>query len=590
MSILRKLNLAGRKVGKVLHLVDASNYDKLRRLDELIKKINAARNNNNRSFLKAIETITEKAGGLKEFKKQEMSKLDNFEWVFYLSDKQWDSFCYQWSQTKSLLMTNRKTPFKSEEELAQVYQNSQGPFNSKIKCFLELYKEEKVVSDYSKLDDCFKGAPISSSAQQALPKENTKLANEKDIWLIFQSLKEDFREIGLVMKKQMLVFAKTHLEAIRGGANLEGFKNIDNVEALLPIADRARKQQIIINRSGWLAPLKDIYNAYKVIGLIDKETRYRGAFDEGFSGKANRAKLVKYTQEMVTGIISAVTTTVMTVASFGATLILCILQWIKVFDVLSSFATLIHSFIRAKKADPNVDLTTLDFRRLSQRTKTGAVAMNVIGTTTGVLSAGLHVGGMAETGAYVLAGAKATYKAGKGAWSAKSAVKNVKNYKDDQHNLSEGATEKDLLKAKKNLAKRLKNVEKIDFTFNNPLQNHEDLARKVEDSKSKLRKFMDSMVKWAKKAFSYLVKILTKLIKFVLGVLIVFVNIVGVLITGIVLLFKKFCELVGSSISNFMVKAKGDIQEGLRYLKRMLMQEIMDIDARLKTMAMSPGT
>ncbi|REL30719.1 hypothetical protein [Thalassotalea euphylliae] len=589
MSIIRKLNLAGRKVGKVLHLVDASNYDKLRRLDALITKINAARTNNNRSFLKAIETITEKAGGLKEFKKQEMSKLDNFEWVFYLSDQQWDSFCFQWNETKSLLTANRKSPFKSEDELTQAYQTTQGPFNSKIQCFLALYKEEKVVSDYSKLDDCFKGVPVASPAQQALPKEDTKIANEKDIWLIFQSLKEDFREIGLVMKKQMLIFAKTHLEAIRGGANLEGFNNIDNVEALLPIADRARKQQIIIKRSGWLAPLKDIYNAYKVIGLMDKETRYRGAFDEGFSGKANRAKLVKYTQEMVTGIISAVTTTAMTVASFGATLILCILQWIKVFDILSSFATLIRSFIKAKQADPNVDLTKLDFRMLSQRTKTGAIAMNVISTSTGALSAGLHVGGAAETGAYVLAGAKATYKAGKGAWSSKSAIKNVKNFKDDQHNLSEQATEKDLLKAKKNLAKRLKNVEEIDFTFSNPLENHEELARKVEDSKSKLRRFMDSMVKWAKKAFSYLVKLLTKLIKFVLGVLIVFANIVGVLITGIVLLFKRFCELVGSNINKFMVKAKGDIQDGLRYLKRMLRQEIIDIDARLKTVAMSPA-
>ena len=564
MSIVRKLNLAGRKIGKVLHLIDASNYEKLRRLDGLINKINSVRNNNNRSFLKAIEVITEKAGGIKEFKKQEMSKLDNFEWVFYLTDKQWDSFSFQWEQTKQLLFLNRDKSI-TEDELAKMFNEIQGPFNSKIKCFLEMYKEEKVVSDYGKLDDCFTGAPTSKSMHRTLPKEDTKKSNEKDIWIILQALKEDFREIGLIMKKQMLIFAKTHLETIKGGANLESFKNIENVESLMPIAERARQQQIIINRSGWMTPLKDIYNAYKVIGLIDKETRYRGAFDEGFSGKANRAKLLKYTQEMVTGIIAAVTTTVTTVASFGATLILCILQWVKVFDVLSSFATLIYSFIKAKKQNPNVDLTKLDFRRLSQRTKTGAIAMNLISTTSGGLSGGLHVEGMIETGANALAIGKAGYKAGSAAWSGKSAVKNIKNFKDDMHDLSDKATDKDLLKAKANLAKRLKNVEEIDFTFNDPLKNNQELTRKVENSKSKLRKFMDTMVKWAKKAFSYLVKILTKLIKFVLGVLILFVNIVGLLITGIVLLFKKFCEIVGSSIKGFVSKASNDIREGIAY-------------------------
>lgn len=589
MSILRKLNLASRKVGKVLHLVDGANYDKLRRLDALITRINGVRNNNNRSFLKAIEKITEKAGGIKEFKKQELSKLDNFEWVFYLTDLQWDSLCYQWEQTKKLLQENRKNPF-SEEKLTTTFNDLQGPLNSKVKCFLELYKDQKVVDDYGKLDECFKGANISYTAQPPLPQQQTKNANEKDIWAILQALKEDFREVGLIMKKQMLIFAKTHLEAIKGGANLESFNNIDNVEALLPIAERARKRQIVVKRSGWLAPLKDIYNAYKVIGLIDKETRYRGAFDEGFSGSANRAKLLKYTQEMVTGVIAAVTTTVATIAAMGATLILCILQWIKVFDVLSSFATLIHSFIKAKKKDPNVDLTKLDFRRLSQRSKTGSIAMSVISTGSSGLSAGLHVDGMIETGANVLAMGKAGYKAGSSLWSAKSAVKNVKNFKDDMHDTSDGASKKELLKAKSNLAKRLKNVEEINFTFKDPLKNHEELERKVENAKSGLRKFMDSMVKLAKKAFSYLVKILTQLIKFVLGVLIAFVGIVGVLITGIVLLFRRFCQLVGSSMKNFMAKAKGDIQQGLEYLRMKLVQEILDIDKRLKNSAMQLST
>lgn len=587
MSILRKLNLASRKVGKVLHLIDKTNYDKLRRLDALISKINQVRNNNNRSFIKAIEVITEKAGGIKEFKKQEMSKLDNFEWVFYLTDNQWDSLCYQWEESKRILFLNREKSL-TDDQLTTMFNDMQGPFNSKIKCFLEMYKEEKVVSDYSKLDDCFKGVPTSKKMQRTLPQEETKLTSEKDIWAILQALKEDFREIGLIMKKQMLVFAKTHLEAIKGGANLESFKNIENVESLLPIAERARKQQIILNRSGWLTPLKDIYNAYKVIGLIDKETRFRGAFDEGFSGKANRAKLLKYTQEMVTGILSAVTTTLMTVASFGATLILCILQWIKVFDILSSFATLIYSFIKAKKQNPNVDLTKLDFRRLSQRTKTGALAMNLISSTSGTMSGGMHIGGMAETGAHIVAAGKVTYKLGKAAWSGKSVVKNIKNRKDDVHNLSDDATTEDLLKAKANLAKRLKNVEEIDFTFNDPLKNNQELKRKVENSKSKLRKFMDSMVVWAKKAFSYLVKILTKLIKFVLGVLILFVNIVGLLIAGIVLLFKKFCEIVGSSIKGFLNKASDDIREGLNYLKLQLRREIIDIDKRMKNMTMQP--
>lgn len=581
MSLSRALNLAARKVGKVLHVVDTTNYNKLRRLDEIMKRINSFRSNKNRSFLKAIDKLTKEVGSIEEFKKKSMDSLDNFEWLFYLSDNQWESFCFQWQQTKQLIIQHRQSKL-SEKDVRLLFDTVQGPYNSKIQCFLQTYKGQKAVADYGKLTDYFKDVAYGQLIHHPLPKENTKDDVEKLIWQMLQALKEDFREIGLIMKKQMLIFAKTQLEVMNGGTNLENF-DMDKLDQLVPIAKRAREQQVIINRSGWMTPLKDIYNTYKVIGLIDKETRNQGAFDMGFSGKANRAKLLKYTQELTTGILSAVTATVATIASFGATIILCVFRWIKVFDVLSSFATLIHNFVKAKKQNPQVDLTQLDFRKLSTRTKTGQIVMNTISIASGGFSAGLDTFDMVtKTGSSLNSVTQVTYKTGKAIWDTKNTVKNIKEYSDKTKSPDQDAKEIELLKAKANFVKRLKSVEEVDFTFNDPLKDNTELKRKVAAAKSDLRKFMDKMVAWAKKALSYLVKILTKLIKFVLAALIVLVNVVGVLIAGIVYLFKRFCEILGSSIKGFVSRANEDIKQGLTYLKNKLKAEIRSIDLRLK--------
>ena len=581
MSVSRSLNLAARKVGKVFHIIDKTNYAKLCRLDEIMKRINGFRTNKDRSFLKAIDRLTTEVGSIQEFKKQEMNSLDNFEWLFYLSDNQWESFCFQWQQTKQLITKNRQSNL-SEQKIRTLFETVQGPYNSKIQCFLQAYKDQKVVADYTKLTDYFKDVAYAQLVHHPLPKEDTKNDSEKLLWQMLQALKEDFREIGLVMKKQMLIFAKTNLEVMKSGANLENF-NMDKLDQLIPIAERARQQQIIMARSSWMTPLKDLYNTYKVIGLIDKETRKQGVFDIGFSGKANRAKLLKYTQELTTGVLSAVLATVATIASFGATIILCVFRWIKVFDVLSSFATLIHSFVRAKSKNPEVDLTTLDFRKLSSRTKTGQIVMNSISITSGGFSAGLDTFDMvSDTGATLNAVTKVGYKTGKMIWDTKNTVKNVKEYKDKTLAPKQGAKEKELLKSKANFAKRLKSVEEINVTFNDPLKDNRALKEKCENAKSDLREFMDKMVIWAKKALSYLVKALTKLIKFVLAALIVLVNVVGLLIAGIVLLFKKFCEILGSSIKGFVARANEDIKQGLTYLSEKLKNEIRQIDLRLK--------